>query len=335
MCFARAGVARRKGGRVRIRKAVITAAGRGVRLFPAASTVQKGMLPLVDRDGLTKPVVQIIAEEALESGLEEVCVVCAPGDEEQYASQFELLRSNLLEAHRGADWARAQAERISNLLRRLRFVPQVEPLGYGHAVYCAREFVGDEPFLLLLGDHLHLSHLEGKRCAQQLVELAEREECAVAGVHATREHLVGHYGTVTGKRAPNQPGVYQIEKILEKPSLSLAELELQTPGLRVGHYLCFFGMYVLAPAVFELLGSSVEAGDGAKGGVQLTPVLNELARRGKFLALEIQGARYDIGARFGLLQTQIALGLAGTERDAVLTAVLELLAESARSRRPE
>jgi UTP--glucose-1-phosphate uridylyltransferase len=317
---------------VQIRKSVITAAGRGVRLYPAADTVEKAMLPLIDRDGLNKPVIQIIAEEALDSGIEEIAVVCAPGDEEHYRRRFELLRRNLLAAHTGADWAAEQAKRLSNVVSRLTFVTQEEPLGYGHAVHCARGFVGNEPFLLLLSDHLYISHVPGRRCAQQLIDLACRQGCAVSAVHATPEHLVGQYGTLRGRRLPNEKGIYQIERILEKPSLSQAELELQVPGLRVGHYLCFFGMHVLTPTIFELLAEGMnEAGKGG-GDLMLTPAQEALARREPYLAVEMAGMRYDIGARYGLLRTQVALALAGVDSQNALAAIVETLAEANRRR---
>ncbi|MDX9975157.1 MAG: sugar phosphate nucleotidyltransferase [FCB group bacterium] len=310
---------------MQITKAVITAAGRGIGLYPAADTVQRGMLPLVDSDGLAKPVMQIIAEEALDSGIEEVCVVCAPGDGDRYIEQFRSLRENLLVAFKSVDWAREQAARIDNLLKRLRFAVQAEPRGYGDAVSCAREFVGNEPFLLLLSDHLYLSQLAGRRCARQLMEAADTMSCSVAAVHATREHLVGRYGTLSGKRLADAPGLYQIENIVEKPSLSRAELELHTPGLRVGHYLCFFGMHVLTPRIFELLD---EERAKSNGDLQLTPALNTLTQRDKYLALEIQGSRYDIGARFGLFEAQVALGLAGPYRSELLSKMVDLLAEA-------
>ena len=322
---------------MQIRKAVITAAGRGVRLYPAADTVQKGMLPLVDRDGLSKPVIQIIAEEALDSGIEEICVVCAPGDEDRYLRQLQSLRENLLVAYKGVNWAQQQAERINNLDKRLRFVVQETPRGYGHAVYCAKDFVGNAPFLLLLGDHLYVSDAPGQRCAEQVIRLASGQECAVAAVQATREHLIGRYGTLRGKRVPDHPGVYQIERILEKPALSIAEMELHTPGLRVGHYLCFFGMHVLPPTLFDVLGEGITPGGAARkpcarpdaqGDVQLTPALQELASREKYLALEVKGRRYDTGAKFGLLQAQVALAMAGCDRDQVLSTLVELMAEA-------
>ena len=315
-----------------VRKAVITAAGRGVRLYPVADTVQKGMLPLMDRDGLTKPVIQIIIEEALDSGIEEVCIVCAPGDEDRYRAQLSGLRDNLLEGYTGEEWAKTQAGRIDTILRRLSFAVQKEPLGYGHAVWCAHEFASDEFFLLLLGDHLYLSQVPGQRCAQQLIQLATQEQCAVAAVNPTREHLVGGYGTLNCKRLPDLPGVYQIEKIIEKPSISLAETELQTPGLRTGHYLCLFGMHVMSPRIFSLLEENMKSGENAGQEIQLTPALQELARRDKYLAAELRGTRYDIGSRYGLLLAQIALGMAGHDRDVMLAEIVSLMAEAARMR---
>lgn len=311
-----------------IRKAVITAAGRGVRMYPAVDTVQKSMLPIVDQDGLSKPVIQIIAEEALDSGIEEVCIVCAPGDEEQYRRQLESLRENLLRAYDEVDWAQQQAERISNLARRLSFAVQKTPEGYGHAVYCARDFVKAEPFLLLLGDHVYISNVQGQRCAQQLMDLAAAESCAVAAVHPTPEHLVGRYGTLSGRRVSDPAGVYQIEKIIEKPSVSLAELELHTPGLRQGHYLCFFGMHVLTPRIFDILEEMMRRTGAEQGEYQLTPALEQLARREKYLALEVKGSRYDVGARFGMLNAQVGLGLAGCDRHEMLTGIVERLAEA-------
>jgi len=320
---------------VQIRKAVITAAGRGVRLYPASDTVQKAMFPFIDRDGLNKPAIQIIAEEALDSGIEEICVVCAPGDESRYKERFEALGKNLRAAYQGVDWARRQEERLTNLLRRIHFAVQEKPLGYGHAVYSARGFVGEEPFLLLLGDHLYISHEKDKRCAQQLIDLAVLEDCSVAAVQATPEHLVRYYGTVGGKREPRHQDVYHIEKILEKPALSRAELELYVPGLRMGHYLCFFGMHVLTHSVFHILEENIQSSAKGEGEYQLTPALQELALREKYLALELKGSRYDIGARFGLVKAQLALSLAGQDRDQLLTELVELLAEANRKKMEE
>ena len=310
---------------MKVKKAVITAAARGERLYPVADTIQKAMLPAIDTDGLHKPVIQIIAEEAFASGIEEVCIVCAPGDGERYISAFHSLRDNLVKSFKDVDWARREADKIDQLISRIQFAEQKEALGYGHAVYCAREFVKDESFLLLLGDYLYVSDLVGKRCAAQLVELAMQENCSVSAVNPTNEHQISRYGTLTGKQLQGKQGVYQIEKIIEKPSLSLAELELQTPGLRVGYYLCFFGMHVLKPAIFDILKKEIEKGGS---NTLLTPALQELAETEKYLAVEVKGNRYDLSRKHGLLRAQIALGLAGEAHDETLSTMVELLAEA-------
>ena len=306
---------------MRITKAVITAAGRGARQYPASDTVQKAMLPLVDRDGLTKPVLQIIAEEALESGVNEICVVVAPGDEAYYRRHFQSYAENLRSSFKGVDWADEQAKRLVELEQRLRFAVQPEPHGYGHAVWW-REFAAGEPILLLLGDHLYVSR-ETRRCARQLLDLATQEACAASAVQATREHLIHQYGTVQGKRLRDRPDVYVIDEIVEKPNPTLAELRLQVPGLRAGHYLCFFGMHVLTPTIFELLDDLVRRDGREAGQIQLTTALNALAGHEKYLALETRGSRHNLGVVFGVLEAQIALSLAGVDRQRVLALLLE------------
>jgi UTP--glucose-1-phosphate uridylyltransferase len=283
------------------------------------------MLPVIDIDGLYKPVIQIICEEAFSTGIEEICIVCAPGDGERYINAFASLRDNLVKSFKSVDWAKEEAEKIDHLLSRLHFAEQTEPKGYGHAVYCSREFVGNEPFLLLLGDYLYISYLKNKRCAAQLIELASAEACSVSAVNPTIEHQVGRYGTLTGKHLPNNDGVYQIEKIIEKPSLSTAELELQTPGLRAGYYLCFFGIHVFMPIVFDLLEKEMAK---VSSNLLLTPVLQTLATSEKYLALEVKGNRYDLSRKHGLLRAQVALGLAGKAHNETLTTIVELLAEA-------
>lgn len=311
-------------GRVHVRKAVITAAGRGVRQYPASDTVQKAMLPFIDRDGLTKPVIQIIAEEALDSGIEEICIVTAPGDDAVYKRHFRGFDENLLRAFRDADWAHEQSRRLADLEKRLHFAVQENPEGYGHAVHCAKSFTGGEPFLLLLGDHLYISG-EERRCAQQVIDLATQEKCPVSAVQATREHLIHQYGTVSGRRLSGQGHIYQVETIIEKPTVSVAETHLQVSGLRVGHYLCFFGMHVLTPEIFEILGQQIRDNRREKGEIQLTPALQELAKRERYLAVETRGKRYNIGVRYGAVEAQIAMALAGCDHDLMLGRLGELL----------
>ena len=144
------------------------------------------------------------------------------------------------------------AEVVGDHAGRLHFIPQTRPLGYGHAIHCAKDFVGNAPFLHLVGDHLYVSS-DVKSCAQQLVAIAQAEACAVSAVQATRETLLPYFGTVGGQRVPGRKDLYTVETVIEKPTPTEAELNLIVPGLRAGHYLCFFGMHVLTPTVMDIL----------------------------------------------------------------------------------
>jgi UTP--glucose-1-phosphate uridylyltransferase len=283
---------------MKIRKAVITAAGRAQRALPLQT--------LVDRDGQQKSGLKIIIDEALSTGVDEICLVIAPGDQ------------------------RAYQEAAGDAAGRLHFAEQSLPRGYGHALYCARSFVGGDPFLHLVSDHLYISRIPGARCAQQLVRVAEVEACSVSGVQPTRENVLPFYGTVGGHRVAGQADLYEVEHVIEKPTPTEAEQRLIVPGLRAGHYLCFFGMHVLTPAVVDLLGEALAA---AKEGetVQLSPALARLADKERYLALEIHGLRYNIGLRYGLLVAQLALALDGEDREEIMTQLIELLAARERS----
>lgn len=273
-----------------ITKAVITAAGPGQRSLPLQT--------VIDQDGEQKSALQILIEEAHGAGATDVAVVVQPGAERAYA-----------------DAAGPQTGS-------LQFIAQHDPRGYGDAVARARAFVGDQPFLHLVGDHLCLSNTD-VRCARQLVNVAAAENCAVSAVQATRESLLPRYGAVGGKRLPNRADLYAVDAVAEKPTPTEAEQLLHAPGMRVGHYLCFFGMHVLTPQVLDILDEQLDA---APGPISLSGALAELARRSRCLAFEIAGARFDIGVRYGLLNAQLALALRGRDRDEVLTGLVELLA---------
>jgi UTP--glucose-1-phosphate uridylyltransferase len=275
-----------------IKKAVITAAGKNQRMLPLQT--------LVDRDGSLKTALRILIEEILQAGVAETCIVVHPGDRAAYSAAAG--------PHAG----------------RVQFVEQTSPLGYGHAVRCAREFTGSAPFLLLVGDHLYVSGAP-KRCAQQLVEVAQAERCAVSAVQATHESKLPYYGVVGGRLVANRKGLYEITDVLEKPTPTEAEQKLIVPGLRAGHYLCFFGMHVLTPAVMDLLGEAIESA-GPQGHTPLSLALAKLAARERYLACELQGRRYDIGVKYGLLTAQLALALDGNDREEVLAGLVELLA---------
>lgn len=276
---------------MKLKKAVITAAGPNQNRLP--------LQRFVDLDGQDKTALQIIIEEVVAAGVEEIAIVVQPGDQSRYA------------------------EAAGEYSHVLSFVEQSKPEGYGHALYCAADFTGSEPFLHLVGDHLYISR-ESRRCAEQLVEVACAEECPVSAVQATRESMLPYYGTVGGKRVEGSHDLYQVENVLEKPTPTEAEQRLSAPGLRAGQYLCLFGMHVLTPAVMSILGDMLNtAGDEP---VVLSPALAQLATRERYLAMELNGTRYNMGVKYGTLITQLALALNGGEREEILTTLVELLA---------
>jgi UTP--glucose-1-phosphate uridylyltransferase len=279
---------------MKIRKAVITAAGRNQRNLPLQT--------LVDRDGQSKPALAILLEEVLHAGIEEIGLVINPPDQGAFAAA-----------------AGPHANRV-------QFIEQRTALGYGHAVACARQFAGNEAFLLLVGDHLYVSKNKNS-CARQLLDIASAEACAVSAVQATHESKLPYYGVVGARRLPGRTGLYQVDRVSEKPTPTVAEQKLIVPGLRAGHYLCFFGMHVLTPGVMDILQQLVDkAGDA--GGVHLADALAKMAESERYLACELQGRRYDIGVQYGLLTAQLALALHSKDRDEVLTLLLELLAQT-------
>jgi len=280
---------------MKVRKAVITAAARGQHALPLQT--------LVDRDGVQKTALKIILEEVLSAGVETVCLIISPGNQKAYV------------------------DAAGDLASRLHFVEQAKPMGYGHALHCAAGYVGRDAFLHLVSDHLYVSR-QKVRCARQLVKMAEAQACTVSGVQPTRENLLTWYGTVGGRRVPGENHLYDVENVVEKPTPTEAEQSLIVPGLRAGYYLCFFGMHVLTPAVMDLLNDDVAAAREGKP-VQLSPALARLAAKERYLAMEVQGQRYNIGVRYGLLHAQLALALDGNDRDEILAQIVELLAARA------
>jgi len=279
---------------LKVRKAVITAASRTQRMLPLQT--------LVDRDGLTKSVLGIIISEAVRANIDAICIVVCPGDETAYR------------------------EAAGDVAAELHFVPQDAPRGYGHAVACAQNFVSGEPFLHMVGDHLYVS-TAASGCAAQLVATAEANACAVSAVQSTRENLLPYFGVVGGQRVKGMLGLYEVDRVMEKPTPTAAEESLLVPGLRAGHYLCFFGMHVLTPTVMELLQEQLASAARGETGMQLSPVLAELARRERYLAMEAQGRRYPVDGRYGMLTAQLALALSGDDREEVLATLCELLAQ--------
>jgi UTP--glucose-1-phosphate uridylyltransferase len=276
---------------MQIRKAVVTAAGRNQRNLP--------MQTLFDQQGVERSVLSLVVREAVRAGITDVCIVVWPGDEEPYAR---------LLADDGA---------------RLTFVKQTEARGYAHAVFSARSFVKDEPFLHFVGDHIYVGD-ETNGSAKRLVDAAASEGCAISAVQVTREGLLPFYGTIGGQPVPGKPGMYRVETVREKPTPTEAEQYLIVPGLRSGQYLCFYGMHVFTPAIFEILSGML--GEASKGRVSLSAALAVLAEREQYLAMIQTGQRFDVGVKYGLFNAQLALALSGQDRENVLTQLVNVLA---------
>lgn len=311
----------------KVRKAVITAAGRGTRQYPASSAVQKEMFPLVDRDGLTKPVIQIIGEEAIESGIEEICIITQPGEESYYREYFCRLNDDMVKTFRGKDWAILESEKLGAFGERLHFAEQKSPEGFGHAVYQAKDFVNGEPFLLLLGDHVYISDIQD-RCARQLIKIYEQYMCdAVTGVQPTIERLLHLFGTIQGDPIEPARGIYKAKAIIEKPSIEVAREKLVTPGLPAGNYLAHFGMHVFGSGIFDSLEYLIKNNLRQKGEIQLTDAQEHLRQNvDKYWCVVSQGQRYDTGIPYGLMETQLALGLNGIHRTEMCEAIARILA---------
>ncbi len=275
---------------MQIRKAVITAAGRDQRNLP--------MQTLFDQQGVERSVLSLVVREAVRAGVTDVGIVVWPGDQEPYAR---------LLANDGA---------------RLTFVEQTEARGYAQAVLSARSYVNDEPFLHFVGDHIYVG-AEAGGSARRLVDAAAAEGCAISAVQVTREGLLPFYGTVGGQPVAGKPGFYRVDTVLEKPTPTEAEQRLIVPGLRSGQYLCFYGMHVLTPAIFEILSAMLADGGNR---VSLSAALAVLAQREQYLAMIQTGQRFDVGVKYGLFTAQLALSLSGQDRDEVLTQLINALA---------
>jgi UTP--glucose-1-phosphate uridylyltransferase len=277
---------------MKIRKAVITAAG-----------AQHASLPLqtlVDRAGEVRTALRLTLDEVVAAGIEEIALVIRPGQRESYST--------------------AAGSHASRLV----FFEQTKPRGYGDAILRATDFLGGESFLHLVSDHLYLSRGD-RLCAEQLVDAAVRHGCSVSAIQPTRENEIVHFGTVGGTPVPNEARLYEVSTVVEKPTPTIAEQRLIVAGQRAGHYLCLFGMHVLTPTVITILREALNAAP-AGGVIDLSSSLNRLASTERYLALAVQGSRYNISEKYGLLIAQLAFGLSGVDRERILAELVQLLA---------
>ena len=287
----------------KVRKAVITAAGFGTRLFPMTSIVRKEFLPVVDAQGRMLPLILANVEEAFDAGIEDVAIIIQESDKRLFEAFFnqDIPQEHL---HALSGPAKEESARIRGYGQRITLIPQTEQRGLGHAVSLARAWVGPEPFLLVLGDHLFVPN-GTTRCARQLVDRYHGEDTNLIGVQVTPESEVGRFGTVGGEWLPSEAGAPQdliaITRFKEKPDIEYAREQLTIPDLPPASFLTVFGLYILSPAVLAEL-ERRSAVDGRSTEVQLTDTLEDLRSRETFLGLVIKGAKIDVGIPRGYLE---------------------------------
>ena len=287
----------------KVRKAIIPAAGLGTRFLPATKAMPKEMLPIVD-----KPTIQYIVEEAVESGIEDIIIVTGRTKraiEDHFDSAPELERN--LEEKGKLDLL--EEVRYSSNLGNIHFIRQKEPKGLGHAVWCARNFIGDEPFAVLLGDDIVRND---KPCLKQLIEQYEETLSSVIGVQRVPEEETHRYGVI--EPLSNRGRLYEVKSLVEKPPQGTAPSNL-----------AIIGRYVLTPEIFRFLDKQKI---GAGGEIQLTDAIAELNQIQRVFAYEFEGSRHDVGEKLGFITTTIEFALQDEElRPSVLEFLKDVLKE--------
>ena len=284
----------------KVRKAVIPAAGFGTRLFPATKATKKEMFPIIDRDGIAKPAILLIVEEAIEAGIEEVIIIVQENDLDDFRSffneQISIENYNKLPRH-----FQEYSRRILEMGQRVTFAIQTAQEGFGHAVYNAAQAVGDEPFLLMLGDHIYRANGDVS-CARQLLEAYQRHGTSIVGMRRTPEAEIGNFGTLTGVWLENET-LLNVTEFAEKPNLDYARSNLRVPGLPEDEYLTVFGQYIIKPQLFTILKEHIDNNVRERGEFQLTSALERIRQEDGFMGLVIDGKRFDIGLPDYYLET--------------------------------
>jgi len=269
----------------KITKAIIPAAGFGTRFLPATKSQPKEMLPVVD-----KPTIQYIVEEAVASGIEDILIIIG-----RYKSSIEdhFDRSVELEMELEAKGKYEMLEQIQDIagMANIQFVRQKTALGLGHAVYCAKNFIGNEPFAVMLGDDIVDS--PEYPCLKQMIDLYEQEQCSILGVKEVAQQDINKYGIVDGDKVSD--GLYTVRSLVEKPKPEAAPSNV-----------AIMGRYIITPAIFDILERTAP---GAGNEIQLTDALKTLALREKMLAYAFKGRRHDVGDKLGFLQATVEFAL--------------------------
>ena len=297
-----------------IQKAVIPIAGYGTRLFPATKAVPKALFPIIAQDGIAKPVIQLIIEEALSAGVTEVCIVAQPQQVKPITDYFSgSVADAILEKAKLA----AQASRLTEIGKRLHFAIQEQPEGFGHAIYCAKDFAAGDPVMILLGDHLYISKSETS-CAKQLMDVYTAVGQSVTGLDLCHENELSVNGIAFGSPCVESEGLFTLAQISEKPTVEFAQKHLRVEGIPAQQYLCNFGIDLLTPILFDILDYNYRHRVVTHGEIQLRDAMAEMIKQEGMSGYRVEGQRYDTGNPQELLRTMNAFGLQGPYRDALL-----------------
>jgi UTP--glucose-1-phosphate uridylyltransferase len=289
---------------MKVRKAVIPAAGLGTRFLPATKAMPKEMLPIVD-----KPTIQYIVEEAIASGIEEILIITGKS---KRAIEDHFDRSVELEVELEKKNNQELLELVKSVseIVNIHYIRQKSPNGLGHAISCAKIFVGDEPFAVLLGDDVVYN--DGKPCLKQLIDVYEAKGTSVLGVQEVAESEVNKYGIVDGQEISK--GLYTVNDLVEKPAVEDAPSNV-----------AILGRYIINPSIFEILENTAP---GKGGEIQLTDALKVLAKQEDMVAYCFEGKRYDVGNKQGFLEATVETALRRPElKDEFLAYLKKLTAE--------
>ena len=289
----------------RIKKAVIPAAGFGTRLFPATKVVKKELFPIIDKDGRAKPVIQSIVEEAVSGGIEEIGIVTQPDDKEIFESYFKNTPDAKL-FNKLSKQNQEYCNYLQDLGSKITLLAQDKQEGYGHAVFCAKEWVTNESFLLMLGDHIYSSDAE-QSCARQVLQVYEQVNHSVIGLNSLPAEMIHKCGCITG--IWQEEILYiQVTQIYEKPTIEYARQNLRVEGIGKNEFLCIFGLYALTSNIFDFLEEHINTDFREKGEFQLTSCLEKLREADGMTGLVVDGKTFDIGMPNVYRQTMVDFG---------------------------
>lgn len=287
---------------MKVRKAVIPAAGFGTRLFPATKVVKKELFPIIAQDGRAKPVIMAIVEEAISGGIEEVGIVVQKGDRTLFEDFFKTPPPPELLAKLSPQ-NQEYSQYLQDLGSRITILTQDEQQGYGHAVFCAKEWVKEQPFLLMLGDHVYLSDTVHS-CASQLLNAYEQVNQSVVSLTTMPAETIYKAGCVTGVWQELN-SVLSVTQLAEKPDIEYARQHLRVEGMAEDQFLGIFGLYVLTPKIFDFLQEHISNNIREKGEFQLTSCLDELRQNEGMTGYVVKGRCFDTGLPDAYRQTMI------------------------------